>query len=99
MQLALETTKLTKQQSDIVLETESNVEMFHLEFVSKPALHIAIFSIFDFNQTLQILKLTQRDNISEYALDALPNNLRELYLMNTVINIKSWNNLKSLRSL
>ena len=98
-QEAVENTQIKKQSSKIVMEAECNVKAFHLEFVSKAALHIAIFSVFDFNESLKILKLTQCGNISEFALAALPNNLEELYLMNTVVNIASWSNLKSLRSL
>lgn len=78
---------------------ECHVEEFHLEFVTKPSLHYPLFNVFDFNQSLRVLKLTQCNNISNNALPKLPNNLEELYLMNTLVNVESWGNLKSLKCL
>eukprot|EP00484_Ammonia_sp_Unknown_P018272 CAMPEP_0197033370 /NCGR_PEP_ID=MMETSP1384-20130603/11803_1 /TAXON_ID=29189 /ORGANISM="Ammonia sp." /LENGTH=315 /DNA_ID=CAMNT_0042463173 /DNA_START=1 /DNA_END=948 /DNA_ORIENTATION=+ len=62
-------------------------------------LHACVFSAFQFNQSLRILKLTQCSFISNAALSQLPDALEELYLMNTLINVDSWSNLKSLKAL
>lgn len=78
---------------------ECLIEQFHLEFVTKQTLHYPLFNVFDFNQSLRILKLTQCNEINHNSLSKLPDNLQEIYLMNTLINVDSWSNLKHLKSL